>query len=44
VLLARDEGSILLCENNVCAPWHKVRQGTKEAPTDFAEFLFHALG
>jgi hypothetical protein len=22
----------------------KVRQGTNEAPTDFAELLFHALG
>jgi hypothetical protein len=40
----RNEGSILLTEGDVYAPWHKTRQSTKEAPTDFAEFLFHALG
>src|SRR5215203_1164370 len=38
----RNESSILLCEGDVCARWHKVRQSTKEAP-NFVEFLFHAL-
>src|SRR5918993_3870956 len=29
----RNEGSILLTEGDVCAPWHKTPQSTKEAPT-----------
>src|SRR5215212_7421809 len=28
----RNEVSILLSKRNVCAPWHKTRQSTKEAP------------
>jgi hypothetical protein len=28
----RNEGSILLCEGNVCALWHKACDSTKEAP------------
>src|SRR5215217_3658585 len=28
----RNEGSIPLSEGDVCAPWHKTRQSTKEAP------------
>jgi hypothetical protein len=28
----RNEGSILLCEGNVCAPGHKAHQSTKNAP------------
>src|SRR5215207_4008645 len=48
----RNEGSILLTEGDVCAPWHKVRQSTKKRlrtspnaqKAKFAEFLFHALG
>src|SRR5215217_646947 len=28
----RNEASILLCEGDVCALWHKGRQSTKEAP------------
>jgi hypothetical protein len=42
--LLRNGRSILLSEGDVCAPWHKTRQSTKEAPTDFAEYPFHALG
>src|SRR5215204_2311112 len=30
--LLRNEGSILLTEGDVCAPWYKTPQGTKEAP------------
>src|ERR687893_3032488 len=40
----RNEGSILLTEGDVYAPWHKTRQSTKEAPTDFAEYLFPDVG
>src|SRR5215211_1115777 len=40
--MPRNEASILLCEGDVCALWHKGRQSTKEAP-NFREFLFHAL-
>jgi hypothetical protein len=29
---SRNGGSILLCEGSVCAPWHKTRRSTKEAP------------
>src|SRR5215208_2231836 len=28
----RNEGSLLLCGGDVCAPWHKTRQSTKNAP------------
>src|SRR5215213_5308933 len=35
----RNEGSILLCEGSVCAPWHKARQSTKEAP-NFRELRY----
>src|SRR5215210_1156315 len=28
----RNEGSILLTEGDVCAPWHKTRQSPKKAP------------
>src|SRR5215211_9486328 len=31
-VVPRDECSILASEGNVCAPGHKARQGTKEAP------------
>ena len=31
-VVPRDEGSILLPEGDVCTPWHKTRQSTKEAP------------
>jgi len=27
-----NEGSLLLCEEDVCAPWHKTHQSTKKAP------------
>jgi hypothetical protein len=40
--MPRNEASILLCEGSVCAPGHKARQSTKEAP-NFREYLFHAL-
>src|SRR5215208_119992 len=35
----RNEASILLCEGSVCAPWHKARQSTKEAP-NFRELRY----
>src|SRR5215203_850434 len=31
-VVPRDECSILASEGNVCAPWHKPRQNTKNAP------------
>jgi hypothetical protein len=38
----RNEGSILLCEGGLCAPWHKSRQSTKEAP-NFVELRQHEV-
>src|SRR5215217_3374472 len=35
----RNEGSILLSEGSVCAPWNKVRQSTKEA-RNFGELRY----
>ena len=38
----RNEGSILLCEESVCALGHKTRQSTKEAP-NFREHRQHEV-